>query len=389
MQRILVWDVPTRVFHWSLASCFALAWLTAESDVWLSHHVFLGYVALGLVGFRVVWGLVGGHYARFTSFAFSPKAGLAYVRDVLVHRAARHIGHNPAGSQAIYLLLVFVLLVGVSGILTLGGEEQQSLAAGWLGINAGRAFKKLHEATATLMLLVVFGHIAGVVVESVLHKENLARSMVTGVKLAPADTPASRPFRAIAVALVLSVVCFGVWWFFYALHAPLERQLGLPEGRIATPAVAFVGPKLADNAQWRDECGSCHLSYHPSLLPRRSWEKLMAQQSQHFGADLALDAATSQAVLTFLSENAADRHRTEAALRIDSSLKPEAAPLRITETPYWIKKHREVAAADWQLPWIKSKANCEACHMDAQAGTFEDAAMRIPRTAPAPKPNQG
>jgi cytochrome b len=372
MKRILVWDVPTRVFHWALAACFALAWLTSESDVWLSHHVFLGYVMLALVGFRIVWGFVGGHYARFRSFAFSPKAGLNYLREVLAQRAARHIGHNPAGSQAIYLLLLLVLVVSVTGIFILGGEEQHGALAGWMGIDTGRLLKKLHEASAIFMLVIVAGHVAGVVIESLVHRENLARSMVTGFKLAAPGTPTSERYRAMAAVLVLALAAFGTWWFSYELRAPQKLS----------PAVAFVGPTLTDNAQWREECGSCHLSFHPSLLPKRSWEKLLAQQNQHFGVDLGLDSATTASLLKYALNNAAEKHKTEPAFKIDSSLKAEVVPMRITETPYWTKKHREVAASDWNLPWIKSRANCEACHQDAQAGTFEDGAMSIPRSPP-------
>jgi hypothetical protein len=104
----------------------------------------------------------------------------------------------------------------------------------------------------------------------------------------------------------------------------------------------------------------------------------MSEQQQHFGADLGLDAPTSAALLAFLSENSADRHQTEPASKIERSLKMETVPLRITETPYWVKKHNDIAASDWQLPQVKSKANCAACHLDAEAGTFEDAAMRLP-----------
>ena len=378
MQRILIWDLPTRLFHWVLALSFAGAWLTSESDRWLSVHVFLGYQMLGLVMFRVVWGLLGTHYARFSSFWFGPKDALAYLRQVLAREAPRHVGHNPTGSVAIYLLLLLALLVGITGFFTLGGEEQQGALAGWMGMTQGRVFKKLHEFSANLMLLLVFGHLAGVVLESLLHKENLARSMLTGTKLAESGAPVAQPRRLAAVLLAVLMVVFGVWWFFYALHAPLEQQLGRPAGKPRTPAVAFVGPKLADNAQWREECGSCHLAFHPSLLPGRSWTRIMSEQKQHFGSDLALDAPTTTALLTFLVANSAEQRKTEPATKIELSIKVDATPLRITETPYWVKKHRDITAAVWQSSKVKSRTNCAACHLDAEAGTFEDAAMRLP-----------
>ena len=378
MQRILIWDLPTRLFHWVLALSFAGAWLTSESDRWLSVHVFLGYQMLGLVMFRVAWGLLGTHYARFSSFWFGPKDALAYLRQVLAREAPRHVGHNPTGSVAIYLLLLLALLVGITGFFTLGGEEQQGALAGWMGMTQGRVFKKLHEFSANLMLLLVFGHLAGVVLESLLHKENLARSMLTGTKLAESGAPVAQPRRLVAVLLAVLIVVFGVWWFFYALHAPLQQQLGRPAGKPSTPAVAFVGPKLADNAQWREECGSCHLAFHPSLLPGRSWTRIMSEQKQHFGSDLALDAPTTTALLTFLVANSAEQRKTEPATKIELSIKVDATPLRITETPYWVKKHRDITAAVWQSPKVKSRTNCAACHLDAEAGTFEDAAMRLP-----------
>lgn len=376
MQRILVWDVPTRLFHWLFAAGFAAAWLTSESDEWLSFHAFFGYLMLGLIAFRLIWGVVGGHYARFASFCYSPLAGLSYLRQALAGGGARHAGHNPAGSQAVFLLLVLGLAVGLTGLLVQGGEEQHGAAAGWLGHALGSLLKEGHEAAAVLMLLVVLGHLLGVALESRLHQENLVRAMVTGMKLAPPGEPASRPYRLVGVLLLVAVVAFGAWWFFYALHQPLEKHLG----RIHDSAdVAFVGPALADDPKWREECGSCHLAFHPSLLPARSWKRTLAEQDRHFGADLALDDATRDALLAFMVNNAAERHATEAAFKINRSVKQDSTPLRITETPYWIRKHRDIAEADWRLPQVNSRINCAACHLDAEAGTFEDAAMRILR----------
>jgi len=372
MQRHLIWDIPTRLFHWTLAGSFALAWLTSEGDEWRSIHVFLGYLMLGLVVFRLVWGLVGSHYSRFSSFWFGPREALEYLKLVFKKAAPRHVGHNPTGSLAIYILLALVTVTGLTGVLTLGGDEQQGLLAGWFSFSDAKLLKNLHELSANLMMLVVAGHITGVVVESWLHKENLARSMVHGYKLADADTPLARPHWPVAALMVLVILGYSVWWFSYAV----DRNLA-PESNKKTH-VKFVGKALPDNVQWRDECGSCHGVFYPALLPARSWQKMMAEQDKHFGSDLGLDDATVKSVLAFLVDNAADKHQTEAAFKIDSSLAPEASPQRITETPYWIKKHREIGAADWANPLVKSKNNCAACHVDADAGTFEDAAMHIP-----------
>ena len=385
LQRTLIWDLPTRLFHWTLAGSFVLAWLTSEGDEWLSIHAFLGYLVMGLVGFRLMWGFAGSHFSRFASFWFSPKESLDYLKQVAGRTAPRHVGHNPTGSLAIYILLVLAVVVGITGIATLGGEEQQGLISGWLSYSQGRLLKEAHELAANLMMLVVLGHLAGVVVESVLHKENLAKSMVNGFKMAEPGTPKAKAQWLAAALMVTAMVCFAGWWFSYALGIQTHTPAATSQAQSTTveePHVKFVGKALPDNAQWRDECGSCHGVFYPALLPARSWQKMMAEQSQHFGSDLGLDDATVKAVLAFMVDNAADKHNTEAAYKIDRSLAKTATPLRITETPYWVKKHREVAASDWANPLVKSKSNCAACHVDADAGPYEDAAMHIPK---APK----
>ena len=110
-QRMLVWDVPTRVFHWLLVVSFAGAFLTAESERYRDIHVVLGYTLLGLIAFRLVWGFVGTRYARFRSFLFKPGEIAAYAVSLLKARPGHHVGHNPAGSVAVFALLV---VVGVS-----------------------------------------------------------------------------------------------------------------------------------------------------------------------------------------------------------------------------------------------------------------------------------
>lgn len=386
MQRTLIWDVPTRLFHWTLASSFAIAWLTSEGDQWRAVHVFFGYLMLGLVVFRLVWGFAGSHFSRFASFWFGPKEALDYLKQVASGHAPRHVGHNPTGSLAIYLLLALSVAVGLTGMVTLGGDEQQGIAAGWFSFSQIKWIKELHEAAAMAMLLVVAGHITGVVVESVLHKENLARAMVTGCKMAETGTPKAKAHAFVAALMLLAMLGFGGWWFAYAIDRQMDNQswhIKLETGRGEEPHVKFVGKTLPDNPLWRTECGSCHAVFYPALLPGRSWQKIMAEQDRHFGTDLGLEAATITTILQFMVENAAEKHAVEAAFKIDQSIPAGETPLRITETPYWLKKHREIAASDWTNPLVLSQSNCAACHSDADEGSFEDGAMHIPKAAAA------
>lgn len=190
--KILVWDAPTRIFHWTLALSFVGAFITAESERYRDIHVLLGYTVLGLIAFRLVWGIAGSRYARFSSFAFGVRDLLAYVRSLLTLSPRHYVGHNPAGSVAIYALLALGLLAGATGYATyneLGGE--------WL--------EDLHEGFANAMLAVVFVHIAGVVVSSLLHRENLAGAMVSGYKHGAATDAIRGPRRVVAVLLIAAV----------------------------------------------------------------------------------------------------------------------------------------------------------------------------------------
>ena len=167
--RILVWDIPTRVFHWLLAGSFIGAFITAESEAFRDVHVALGYLLLALIGFRILWGVIGTRYARFSAFAFGPSKVLAYLKSLPSGSPQHYVGHNPAGSWMIYGLLLLGVLAGATGYATyneIGGE--------WL--------EELHEAVSNSMLALVGVHIAGVVVSSLLHRENLVKSMINGYK---------------------------------------------------------------------------------------------------------------------------------------------------------------------------------------------------------------
>jgi cytochrome b len=196
-SKVLVWDVPTRVFHWLLALSFAGAFLTAESERYRDVHVMLGYTVLGLVGFRLVWGLIGTRYARFGSFAYGLGSVLSYVKSLFTRSPQHHLGHNPAGSWAIYALLVLSLLAGASGYAAYSD----------LG---GHSMEDVHEALANSLLGLVIVHIAGVLVSSVLHRENLVRSMLTGYKSAKPGNGIRSRHRLAGAALVAAVAAFWI-----------------------------------------------------------------------------------------------------------------------------------------------------------------------------------
>lgn len=368
MSRILIWDVPTRVFHWSLALAFAAAWLSSLDNRFLYVHTYAGYAFLGLLLFRLWWGMVGSRYARFRAFAYDWPSVRAYLGALASGRAARYLGHNPAGSWGILLLLLLGLAVSTAGLLVLGGEERHGPLAGRVPFQVGDYAHVVHAIGAWLMLAVVLLHIGGVVIESVLHRENLVRTMITGYKQDAGDPGAGARAAGLTGALLfIALITAGVFY----LKGYLTETAG-------HPYVPFTGPALPDNAAWRRECGDCHLAFHPSLLPARSWQHMMATLSDHFGEDVTLDAETASEIGTFLTTNAAETLPSEPAHRILASIPAGQSPLRVTETGYWKHKHAGIADKYWSAPTVGRRSNCKGCHLDADAGTFEDAGMRLP-----------
>lgn len=193
---IRIWDPLVRVFHWGLVAAVAVAWFSG--DDWEDVHVIAGYVVAGLVAVRLVWGLVGSRYARFSQFLRAPATVLGYLRDSAAGRERRYLGHNPAGAVMIVALLVTLAGTAFTGWLL---ENPQRLAAlpempqivapafagDGGGGNGGEAgiIGDLHEVLASLTLWLIALHVGGVILASWRHRENLARAMVTGDKRAP------------------------------------------------------------------------------------------------------------------------------------------------------------------------------------------------------------
>lgn len=180
---VQVWDPVVRLFHWSLATSVLVAFLT--EDEWLDLHVAAGYTVLALIGVRLVWGLIGTPYARWSNFVRGPRATLAYLADVHRGRAARYLGHNPAGAAMILALLLGLTVTVLSGLAVLGAAELSGPLAPYLqGLSPQQAhqLEELHEVAANLTMLLVPLHLLGVALASWQHRENLVRAMIDGTK---------------------------------------------------------------------------------------------------------------------------------------------------------------------------------------------------------------
>ncbi len=196
MQPILVWDWPVRVGHWLLVAAFLVAWLTAESEAWRLLHVGAGGVMVGVVLFRLVWGVVGTSHARFRAFVRPFSDVQAYLSALAKGSPPHATGHNPAGGWAIVALLAMVLLTAITG---------------WVNYQFSGWAEKLHEAFANILLVLVSLHVGGVFVGSAAHRENLIRAMVTGYKYDEPHEAINAP-AIWGVPLVLAAALGCGWW---------------------------------------------------------------------------------------------------------------------------------------------------------------------------------
>ncbi len=197
-NEISVWDPLVRLFHWTLVVAFTLAYFSQEGpfedlldqvdDDWVQAvHVWAGYTIAGLLLFRVFWGFAGPRHARFSDFVRGPRETLRYVGAVLTLRAPRHLGHNPAGGAMIVALLLSLTLTVTAGLMLYGADKGLGPLAGLLVDSSEAAIhsiEEVHEFFANFTLLLVVGHLVGVIWESLLHRENLTHAMITGRKRA-------------------------------------------------------------------------------------------------------------------------------------------------------------------------------------------------------------
>ena len=212
-NEIRVWDPLVRIFHWGLVLAFTVAYLSGDEES--SLHIYSGYVVLGLIAFRVLWGLVGSRYARFSNFVHSPRTVIQHLKDLIAKKPKHYIGHNPAGGAMVIAMLLCLFVVSVSGLKVYAIEEGLGPLAGEFpalsiispayadddddehGENenghgedeeAEEFWEEIHEASSNLMLLLIFLHISGVIVSARLHDEHLVKAMFTGKKISKTDT---------------------------------------------------------------------------------------------------------------------------------------------------------------------------------------------------------
>jgi cytochrome b len=227
---ITAWDLPTRLFHWTLAAlflgAFSVAHLADERSPRFAIHMLLGIILLAAIAFRLVWGLVGSRHARFADFLHSPAALLGYLKDVVAGRDRPTVGHNPGAAWAIYGMVLLPLALVATGVLAQPKNE---------------LFEDLHGALGWVMVAAVAAHLAGIAWHTLRHREPIALAMITGARRGePADAIGSS--HPLAAAVFLALVA---GWAGLVLrgHDPVRKVVRLPGLGVSIP-VAEKAPKV-------------------------------------------------------------------------------------------------------------------------------------------------
>jgi cytochrome b len=216
IQPVRVWDLPTRLFHWTLAACVISSVVTAHIGgnalVW---HFRLGYLTLSLLLFRIVWGLVGGHWSRFTSFVFSPATLLRYLRKGPETQASLDVGHSPVGALSVFAILAILAVQVGTGLFADDEIASTGPLIKFVSGSTSLLLTKWHKNYGQWIIVSLAAlHVIAIAIYVFKKKRDLLSAMLSGDKLLPAATPASTDtLGSRAAALVVFALCAaGVWW---------------------------------------------------------------------------------------------------------------------------------------------------------------------------------
>lgn len=353
---VRVWDLGIRIFHWTLVITFFGAgvsqWVLPKN--YLDTHLFFGYSVGGLLLFRVIWGCFGSEYGRLSHLRVTPGQAVRYVLDFLRRRAQPYLGHNPGGALMIVVLLCTLCGIVVTGMLVQAGAEKQGPFAGFVSYAVGSAARDVHALLVNVTLVLIGLHVLAVILHRVVARDSLVSAMITGRKMWHASMPALEPRKAALLPAALTVAVIAILCVWVVRAGERVPPLGVPD--------------MPVSEAYRSDCGACHDPFHPSLLPRSSWQSLMAGLDNHFGEDASLPPEEVAEITRYLATYSGEAWDTEAGRRI--AVVSPGDPLRITASPHWERKHHWLSASAFAAGNVKTKSHCSACHSDAQTGRF-------------------
>lgn len=221
-KQHLIWDLPTRIFHWAFALVIIGCWATHElGSEYIDWHMQLGYVAIGLLCFRVIWGFIGTKHARFASFFPTPTKIKRYLSD----DKRKVAGHNPLGSLMVFAMLVLVMLQAASGLFI----DDEIFTTGpyfnALGSDVDKVMSMIHHNAFDIIAIAIFVHVAAVVFYQRVKKQNLVKPMVTGYKNEDdINTGDAISGSKVWLGVIIALLCAGFVYWLVVINAPVVEE---------------------------------------------------------------------------------------------------------------------------------------------------------------------
>ncbi|TYK66773.1 cytochrome b/b6 domain-containing protein [Colwellia echini] len=223
-KKHLIWDLPLRIFHWSFALTILGSWYTAENkDDYIGLHIQLGYVALGLLVFRVLWGFIGPKHARFSQFIPSPKKLIAYLKHSDHDKPI--VGHNPLGALMVILMIVLITLQAVSGLFINDDVFSSGPYYGSISNELEKVMSFIHHNSFNVMIGAIVLHISAITYYGLVKKQNLVLPMITGNKTDPEikDSDAI-PNSKLLLAVIVAIICAAFVYWLVIINAPVVEE---------------------------------------------------------------------------------------------------------------------------------------------------------------------
>jgi len=367
-NKTYVWSFLGRSSHWILVFSFFACYISSFYENLLTLHISLGIVVFGMFLMKIIWGIIGPKYARWSDFDFSLKDLKNYFKDKLKKRF-RDIpaGHNPASSWFAFLVTWVGLICCISGYLLYGIQEGNGLFS-FLNekyISSSFLLLDIHIILVYILLVMVFAHILGVLIEQFYHKTNMVMAMVSGFKWAKGED----------IKLNFSNKFFGSLYIILVLIVSLYSYYK-PENVITKSKFEKISYK-DENYDFYFECSDCHNLYPPFLLPKKSWIALMDNQHNHYQEDLELDDTLVKKIESYLVTNSAEYSTKESAFKFLKDIN-NSGNYTLTKTDYWKTTHKNIPKEIFKNDIVETKSNCVACHNDFENGILSDINITYP-----------
>lgn len=361
-EKTYVWSFLGRFSHWMLVMSLFTCYLSSFYENLLTLHVSLGIVVFGMLLMKIVWGLIGPRYARWSDFDFDFSNFKYYFVEKIQNRY-REIpaGHNPASSWFAFLVTWIGICCCLVGYILYGIQEGNGLTS-FLNTEyyyLMDLYNEIHIILVYVLIVMIFFHVSGVLVEQFYHKTNMIMAMISGYKKAKGVDIKPR-FHMLFFGSLYTFFVFLLFFYVYC-----------------TPDNIFIKSKFEKidydvlHRDFKFECGDCHNLIPPHLLPKDAWIKLMKEQEDHYGEDLELSKSLAQSIKNFLVENSAETSSKEAAYKFLLEIQ-KSKNFTISKSEYWKKRHQNIPKSVFKSDAVESKSNCAACHKHFEEGLLFD-----------------